>query len=170
MAIGQAGNRPAAVLEPAHRVVWVQKGRSARQAPVRTDRGEPAALGSTTRGGFRPLDTPSGCPGGRLDDDINSSVSLGAESSNGSPCTENAWASGGGISQINGDRTDQFHAMWQPLQGNGTLSATLTAFDAGGTYYPGLRSGPMFRRGLDASSRFYGLFVDKRQILHTPNG
>jgi hypothetical protein len=67
-------------------------------------------------------------------------------------------AAGADIAHI----ADQFHAVWQKLTNNGSVSARVTSITKLDNYSKG---GVMLREGLDPGSRFYGIFTTPDQGL-----
>jgi outer membrane protein assembly factor BamB len=91
------------------------------------------------------------CPAGWSCSDVGNPTLVGDQSLAGA-----AWTVKGAGSGI-GSYADQFHYVWQPLPGDGTLAARVTAL-AG--VAPAARTGVMMRQSAsDAGSTFYGAFV-----------
>jgi len=97
-----------------------------------------------------PAGTSGACPSGWNCADIGNPALAGSQSLSG-----NTWTVQGGGYDI-WNAADQFHSIWQPLAGDGSLSAHVTAQS---NTDPWAKAGVMLRQDTDPSAPFYALFV-----------
>jgi len=94
--------------------------------------------------------TPFPCPSGWSCADIGSPLPSGNQTLSGS-----TWTLWGGGADIWGT-ADQFHYVWQPISGDGSVSTQVTAQQNTDAW---AKAGVMFRQDTTAGSAFYAAFV-----------
>ncbi|MGH2345809.1 MAG: hypothetical protein ACRDG4_11325, partial [Chloroflexota bacterium] len=118
--------------------------------PPATPTQTPTATTPPSTPTLTPTGTSGSCPSGWSCADVGAPNLAGGQSLNG-----NTWTvQGSGYDIWNAD--DQFHYAWQPLSGDGGISAHVTAQSNSDSW---AKAGVMLRGSVDPGAPFYAIFV-----------